>query len=190
MTRVYIIHGTGGSPEINWFPWLADELRARGCDVVVPRFPTPKGHSLESWRETFRPMLESLNNCGEDEEIIFVAHSLGPAFVLDVLENLDRPALACFFVAGFLDNLDLPEFDRLNGPFTNKEFDWERIKDNSDYFFVYGSDDDPYVPFAKTEKLATMLGTQAKIVKRGGHFNDETGWSSIPFLLDEIEKLI
>jgi hypothetical protein len=43
MKKFVIIHGTKGSPEGNWFPWLADFLRQQHAEVVVPRMPTPEG---------------------------------------------------------------------------------------------------------------------------------------------------
>ncbi len=53
MTNVIIIHGTGGSPKGNWFPWLKEILENEGCKVFIPRFPTPENQSLESWFRVF-----------------------------------------------------------------------------------------------------------------------------------------
>ena len=95
--KFFIIHGTYGSPDENWFPWLAKELRSKGHEVTVPVFPTPEGQSLESWLEAFEPYLEQI-----DSETVFVAHSLGPAFVLSVLEKINTKVKACYFVEGFV----------------------------------------------------------------------------------------
>ncbi|MDD4530479.1 MAG: alpha/beta hydrolase, partial [Candidatus Gracilibacteria bacterium] len=71
MTNVIIIHGTGGSPEGNWFPRLKSKLEDLDCRVFVPKFPTPDGQSLESWLAVFSEYEQYL-----DENSIVVGHSL------------------------------------------------------------------------------------------------------------------
>ena len=39
MTRAVIVHGTGGTPDVVWLPWLAQRLAARGWQVDRPHFP-------------------------------------------------------------------------------------------------------------------------------------------------------
>lgn len=117
MTDVFIIHGTGGSPEDNWFPWLKNELLKSGCRVFVPKFPTPEGQSLQNWREVFRMYRRLL---GEDS--VVVGHSLGVAFLLDIIESLEKPIRAAFLVAGFTNPLDNPDFDPLNKTFVERKF--------------------------------------------------------------------
>ena len=97
MKTVFIIHGTGGNPEGNWFPWMKSELETLGFQVYVPQFPTPERQSLSSWLKTFEAYQKYVN-----EESIFIAHSVGPSFVSTLLENLDAPIKACFFVSGFI----------------------------------------------------------------------------------------
>ena len=104
MTTVFIIHGTGGSPQANWFPWLKQELEQLNCTVIVPQFPTPENQSLENWLRVFKNYEHLFN-----ENSIVVGHSLGPAFLLSILENLQRPIKAAFLVAGFLKKLNKPE---------------------------------------------------------------------------------
>jgi hypothetical protein len=41
MRNIFIIHGSYGYPEENWFPWLKKELSKLGHRVFVPKFPIP-----------------------------------------------------------------------------------------------------------------------------------------------------
>lgn len=183
MTKIFIIHGTGGRPEGNWFPWLKDELEKLGHKVFVPKFPTPENQNLENWLKVFEEYKDYI-----DENTLFVGHSLGPAFLLNVLEHLDKPVKATFFVAGFTGLLNNPEFDNLNKTFTDKAFDWDKIKTNCKKFYVFNSDNDPYVPLEKGKELAKNLGTDLIIVKNAGHINAEFGYTKFELLLEYVKK--
>ena len=183
MTTVFVIHGTGGTPEGNWFPWLKKELEKLGCQVFVPRFPTPQGQNLRSWLKVFEKYKLDFN-----ENTIVVGHSLGPAFLLNVLEKTNKPIKAAFFVAGFTGRLDQVHFDTLNNSFADKSFDWEKIKQNCQHFEVIHSDNDPYVPLAKGEELAKHLNAKFIVLKNAGHINKESGYVTFELLLAKIKE--
>jgi hypothetical protein len=185
MTKVFIIHGSYGNPNENWFPWLKEKLESEGHTVFVPEFPTPENQSLESWMEVFNDFYLSKI----DEDTIFVGHSLGPAFILSILEklNLPKPVKACFFVAGFLGLLGNKDFDEINKTFTTKEFNWKKISDTCEQFYVFHSDNDPYVPLQKANGLANNLKTEVVEIDDAGHFNKEAGYTKFPELLDYIQ---
>ncbi len=181
MQNIFLIHGSYGSPEENWFPWIKDELEKLDYKVQAPKFPTPEGQSLETWLKAFEPYREYLT-----EETIFVAHSLGPAFCLAVIETLDHPIKACFFVAGFIDFLNNPDFDKINRSFVQRDFDWAKIKENCKNFTVFHSDNDPYVPLEQGRALARELGTDLILVPGAGHFNEAAGYTEFRELRDRI----
>lgn len=183
MVNVFIIHGSYGHPEENWFPWLKKELENSGCKVFVPKFPTPENQSLKSWLDVFKKYENYLN-----EDSIVVGHSLGPAFLLSILEK--RKVKAAFFVAGFLSSAGNPKFDEVNKTFINKNFDWQKIKQNCKTFYVYHSDTDPYLPLAKGDDLAEKLGVKLKVIKNAGHFNKSAGYTKFPLLLDDIKNIL
>lgn len=183
MENIFIIHGTGGSPEGNWFPWLKQELEKCGNRVLAPKFPTPKGQSIESWMEVFKEYDEYL-----DENTIVIGHSLGVAFLLNVLEKLDHPIKFACFVAGFTGLLDNTEFDGLNRSFTVKDFDWKKIRRNCRRFYVINSDDDPYVPIQKGVDLAKKLGVKLITLKNAGHINKDSGFVKFEYISELIKK--
>jgi predicted alpha/beta hydrolase family esterase len=169
-----IIHGTGGSPEGNWFPWLMTELEKKGYTVHIPRFPTPDGQNLEAWLEAFKPYEQYMGDC------IIIGHSLGPAFILTLLET--HKAKAAYLVSGFLGLLHNPSFDELNKTFMDKDFDFEEIKKNCPHFTIINSDNDPYVPLDKGREISNLLQCPLIILKGAGHINSEVGITEFPLL--------
>lgn len=182
MTKIFIIHGAYGSPAENWFPWLKSELEKLDCKIFVPEFPTPENQSLENWLKVFDDYNQYL-----DENSIVVGHSLGPAFLLSIIQGLDKPIKAAFFVSGFVDLLGSPDFDNINKSFTEKDFDWKMIKQNCPIFFVLHSDNDPYVPIEQAKKLAKNLDVDVTLVKNAGHFNGESGYVKFDLILEMIK---
>lgn len=183
--KAFIIHGAYGSSQENWFPWLAEELSKIGMTVFVPDFPTPEDQNLDNWLKVFEKFFPEL-----DDKTIFAAHSLGPAFVLNVLEKIDQTVLACFFVSGFTGLLGLDEFDSINHSITNREFQYSTIKSNCRHFILYNSDNDPYVPLSKGEMLEKALSAKLNVIKKGGHINKGAGFTEFPQLLEDIKELL
>ncbi|MBI5072855.1 serine hydrolase family protein [Candidatus Woesearchaeota archaeon] len=181
MATIFLIHGSYGNPIENWFPWLKKELEQNGHTVFAPPFPTPENQSLEQWFATFEPYEKFI-----DPQTIFVGHSLGAAFILSYLEHMEKPIRACFFVAGFCSALGNPQFDILNKTFVEKPFLWKDIRKYGRNFFVFHSDNDPYVPLQKGKELASHLGTEVMLVKGAGHFNKESNYTKFPLLLEKI----
>jgi uncharacterized protein len=184
MANIFIIHGSYGSPDENWFPWLKAEIEALGCNVYVPKFPTPKNQSLKSWMKTFEKYEKYL-----DEDSIIIGHSIGAAFILNILEKRASKVKAVFFVAGFTGSLGNPEFDDLNKTFADKDFDWQKIRKNCRKFCIFHSDNDPYVPMTKAEEIGKALKVKPIIFKGAGHFNKASGYTEFELLLNEIKRI-
>ena len=187
MTKVFIIHGSYGDPNENWFPWLKERLGLDGHIVFVPKFSTPVNQSFDMWWDEFGPYYNNI-----DEDSILIGHSLGSAFILSVLESLElpKPIKACFSVSGFLGLLNNPKFDEINKTFTTKEFDLDKIKQNCERFFVYHSDNDPYVPIGCAHELAERLNVEVSVVKGAGHFNKESGYMKFEKLLEDLRSFL
>jgi uncharacterized protein len=182
MVTVIIIHGTGGSPEGNWFPWLKRELESRGHNVLVPPFPTPEGQSLYTWQEAFAGYEYYV------QDAVLVGHSLGCAFLLRELDRTHHHARAAFFISAFAQELGLPDFDLLNNSFVMAPFDWMRIGRHCSRFTVINSDDDPYVPLDFGKQVADALGGELVVMHGAKHINAESGHTELPLLLDLIER--
>lgn len=181
MSTIFIIHGVGGNPEENWFPWLKAELEKRGNRVIVPQFPTPEGQTLENWLTTLKTYEAELSS-----ETIFVGHSLGGCFVLNLLELY--PAKAAFLVApvfGKVENIFAPTMKS----FYEYNFNWELLKNNCHHFEIFHSENDPYLKLEETEKLAKALDTPLTLIPGAGHFNAKAGYTTFEQLLERIRAI-
>lgn len=183
--NLFIFHGTMGSPEGNWFPWLERELKKLEIEVFVPRFPTPEGQSLDNWLKVLGQYREKINS-----KTIFVGHSMGPAFIFRVLERWKIKIKAAILVAPFDDFLGLPDYDRLVKTFIDRSFNWGKIRRNCPELIIFAGDDDPYIPREQTLRIAKNLGIKINWIKGGKHLNKEAGYVQFPEVLEEIKKLI
>lgn len=176
---IVILHGTMGSPEGNWFPWLKAEMEKRGHTVYVPRLPTPEGQTKDEWCAALR---EQAPLFGKDT--VLVGHSCGALFVLHILEVVRNPVAKAVLVSPFMSALGNETFDRLNASFVNHDFDWAAVKRNAGEIVLLHGDDDPYVPLAEAQKVAGKVGQPLTIVPGGGHLNAESGFTRFEKLLE------
>ncbi len=185
ITKAIFIHGTGGNPNENWFPWLRSELEKLKLQVFIPQFPIGERQSLISWMTEFQKWENAA-----DEEAIMVGHSIGPAFILNFLEKRGKSIAAAFLVSPFVGRLNNAIFDPMNYSFAEREFEWDRIKKHCSNFYIYSSDSDPYVPLDKGEFLAMKLNAKYKIIRNGGHINAASGFTKFEPLLNDIKALL
>lgn len=181
--NIIIIHGAFGHPGENWIPWLKNRLEAVRHNVYVPKFPTPDGQNLNNWFEVFKNYEKYL-----DSDSALIGHSIGAVFVLQIL-NKFGPVKAGFIVSGFAKLLGNPEFDPINKTFV-ESFDWGKIKENCENFFVYHGDDDPYVPVQMGKEIADNLGARFRIIEHGGHLNEKAGFVKFKQLLVDIQGVL
>lgn len=159
--RAIILHGTGGNPDVCWYPWLAERLRARGYTVEVPHHP---GINVEPIA-TFLPKV--LDGHSFDEETILVGHSGGAALLLALLEHVDVTVAQAILVAGYCTRPNTEE-----EPVLQQSYDWAAIRSHVRDIYFINSRKDPYgcddrQGRAMFERLG---GTQ--IVRDDGHFGD------------------
>ena len=99
MNNYLLIHGSFGSPFVNWFPYLRNEIEKRNYVVYTPDFPTGVGYqNYNNWSK----VLESYVSCGIiNENTIIYAHSIAPIFVCHFLASHKIRVKRLVFVCGF-----------------------------------------------------------------------------------------
>jgi predicted alpha/beta hydrolase family esterase len=178
-----IVHGAGGSPQGNWFPWLQDRLAP--VPVRVPRFPTPEGQTLSAWLDIADNALAGW----PPENTVLVGHSSGALLVLRLAERAVTPYKAVFAICPFARALDLPEFDPLNASFVHPGFDWEAVSRGAQSITCFAGDNDPYVPLAYSQEVAKACGAELVVIPGGGHLNAEAGRHAFPELLQRLKSI-
>ncbi len=182
--NIFIIHGVYGNPGENWIPWLRINLEKLGHNVFSPSFPTPENQSLANWHRVFEGYRKYLK-C----DSILIGHSIGVAFLLNILENIDFQIRASYLVSGFIELLDNPNFDNINKTFIDNGFDFNKIKNHSKDFIIFHGDNDSYVSLEKSQNLADNLGSRVNIISGAGHFNVDSGYDHFDLLLQNIKHL-
>jgi hypothetical protein len=186
MKNAFIFHGTEGYPEENWFPWLKQQLEQKGYEVFVPQFPSPPKVSakISEWFNVLDKYNSKIN-----EETILIAHSLGGAFALKVLERLKHKVKAAFFIGTAIGIRPILNYDR-DKDFSGFSFNWKSIINKADHFGVFQSDNDPYVSLANGEELAKKLNVKLSFVPNAGHFNTKAGYTKFELLLEKLNSLL
>ncbi len=179
MDNYIILHGSFGSKDGNWFPWLKSKLEEQGLSVEVPQMPVGVGiQNYDNWSKEFDKL-----NINENTTII--AHSIAPVFVCKYLINKQVKVKKLILVCGFNNYLGIdPDFDAVNeSMFFDNLAD---IKNYCDNIICFYSDNDPYVKFDVEKAFADTIANEQYIIKDGGHINAESGYTEFVDILKVI----
>ena len=183
MKNYLLIHGSFGSPFVNWFPYLRKELENKEKIVYTPDFPTGVGYqTYENW--------EKLLKCYVDfgilnENTIIFAHSIAPIFICKFLVKNKITVKRLVFVCGFNNYLGIDEeYDAVN-----KSMYFNNLKDIKKYckdIVCFYTKNDPYVKYEKEKEFADTIADKRVIIEDGGHLNTDSGYQEFKDLLKYI----
>lgn len=189
MKRAVLLHGTDGSPEYHWFPWIKNLLEQAGYQVFAPELP----NNHRPNRFTYEDFLRSSGWDFTDN--ILVGHSSGATTVLNLLSSDWFPHVKTAVLVGtFLDEKLVKDIDGFeNDQFEQlflPDYDPELIRSKSDHFiFVHGSDD-PYCDIDDARTLCEEIGGTFITIENGKHLNRDTGITEIPELVKSLEDIL
>ena len=180
LNKYIIIHGSFGSKDGNWFPWLKRELEKKKLKVDVPQFPIGVGNqNYDNWSKV-------LDNLYIDEDTTIIGHSIAPIFICKYLITHKIKVKKLIFVCGFNNYLGIDyEFDAVNNPMFIDNY--KDVKKYCDNIICYYSNNDPYVPFDIEKEFADNVSNEQIIINNGGHINSESGYTEFKEILNEIE---
>ncbi len=181
MKNAIILHGWDSSPNLFWFPWLKENLEKRGYKVWAPQLPNPQKADLKDWV----PFV--LQNGKFDEETVIFSHSAGGPLAIAVIEKLETPIKQAVLVAGWIEPLNKNEPEVI----LQKQYDWEKIKNNCKDFNFIHSDNDPWGCNDKMGyKMWEKIGGKLLLLRGEGHFGSTSfnqPYKEFPFLLKLID---
>ena len=170
MKNYIILHGSFGSKDGNWFPWLKKELEGRNLKVDVPQMPVGVGNqNFENWSKIMNEL-----------------HSIAAIFVCKYLIINKIKVKKLIFVCGFNNYLGIDkDFDEVNEPMFIDNY--KDIKNYCDNIVCYYSDNDPYVKFEVEQEFADVISNRKYIIENGGHINEESGYVTFGEILKEVD---
>lgn len=176
--RIILIPGYKATPSSNFFPWLNDELRRRGHDVLVADLPNPEAPDRDEWNKALLEQVGAVDN-----ETVILGHSLGGAAALRFLEAAEAfstPHALVLVATPWMINHEM-----FRGFFMT-ELDYDVLMWKASKVYVVHAKDDASIPFDHAEKYARVLHGELIAAETGGHFIGE----QYPLLLETVLKAI
>jgi len=197
-----ILHGSFGSKDGNWFPWLKKALENLGHEVFLEQYPIDKWEDIEnggkdnqnttenlaSWTRFFKEY--TLPQLDADKGIVFFGHSLSPVFILHLVDRFGIQLKGALFASPFLEALNVETtrpFDVVNRSFYKTDFNWVRLRKLIPVSYVLYGENDPYVPIHLPIAFAKHLNSNLVPVKDGKHLGGEL--TEFPLLLELFKKI-
>ncbi|XP_022106985.1 putative hydrolase RBBP9 [Acanthaster planci] len=177
-SRVVIVPGNGcGEVEkCNWYAWARDEIKkVEGLECTLKSMPDPVIARETIWI----PFMHDQLCC--DEKTIIVGHSSGAAAAMRYAEKYKIYGI--ILVSAYVNDLGV-ENERQSGYFS-RPWEWELMKNNTQFITLFGSTDDPFIPWSEMQVIVDNLDPECHKFEERGHFMSST----FPELVCAIQKL-
>lgn len=170
MKKATLLHGTDGSPEYCWFPWLKELLEKNGVRVFVPLLP--ENHTPN--RVVYDAFLKQSEWDFSDN--LLIGHSSGATTVLNLLQSDWFPPVDTVVLVGtFLNENLVKHADWYQaGQFDNlfpETFDVQKLKAKAKRFYFIHGDDDIYCDINDAKNLCVQLDGVFIEVSNGKHLS-------------------
>jgi hypothetical protein len=177
--RAILIHGFNASPDMNFHPWLRDQLRDRGFEVVAPTLTLRADQEIDL-PTIIEEMKKQIGFLKSDD--ILLGHSLGGLLILQYLEAVEMTETPrAVILVGAPWKVAKAELRRL----FMADLDADVTMWKSREFVVVHSKDDKLVPIEHGKRLAESL--KARFVERDG--DDHYMAAEYPILRDLIVEI-
>ncbi len=182
MKNYFIIHGSFGSSQSNWFPWLEEKIERGGHKCFCLDFPVGVGRqNYQNWELVLDSVKRFIT-----EESVFFCHSISCIFLVKYCIKNNIKIGRAVLVSGFNHYLGLDEdYDDVNCTmYTNYA---SKFKDLCKERVCYLAKNDPYVKFDKLKEFANLIDAKEIVSNNAGHFNKDSGFAEFEDLLKYVK---
>ena len=178
------MHCKGANSNDNWYPWFKKKMEKKEIEAHIPDLPDPGNPKITEWLS----VLESFN---PDKDTVLIGHARGAVAILRYLEKLPegKKLKRVILIAANSSSakyITIQSESNL-GFYTEKEYDFEKIKSHCSDFVLFHSVDDKLVPFEHGEQTAEGLGAKFVKFKNKGHFGKDN--STVSKLIKEVTRV-
>ncbi len=183
MKKAVILHGTDGTPDGGWRPFVKNELEKRGYEVWVPHLPNNHTPNYRVYNDFL------FGSKWDFSDNLLIGHSSGATTVLNMLMDKRCPEVAAAVMVGAWSENDAAGLDseQFKDVFPPEGFDFKTIKNRAPKrLFVHG-DNDPWCPLDQAQGLARDLDCEIVVIPGGGHLGADNGYTNFPELIEILE---
>jgi len=181
VTKAVIIpgNGSGDVARSNWYGWANRKLNdIPGFSCTLKNMPDP----ITAKRSIWLPFMK--DNLKVDEETIIIGHSSGACAAVRYAE--ENKVAGIVLVGAYTS--DLGDSTEAASGYFSDPWRWELAKANVDWVVLFGSTDDPFLPWDEQEIVANSLGADLHKYTDRGHFMDQTFPELIKIVQDKIKQ--
>ena len=152
-------NGSGDVTRSNWYAWVNKRLNELdGVSSVLRNMPDP----ITARRSIWLPFMKS--ELGVDEDTVIIGHSSGACAAVRYAE--EHKVAGIVLVGAYTS--DLGDSTEAESGYFDDEWRWEEVRRNCGFIVLFGSTDDPFLPWSEQSTVADSL--QAELLLRSpGH---------------------
>lgn len=164
-----------GDADLNeiWYPYVKRELEKLGLMVIAKKMPDSNLARKEYWLPFIAQQI------GEDNAIL-IGHSSGALAIMRYAET--HKVLGLILISAC--HTDLGDEKERASHYFDEPWQWDKIKQNTQWIIQFGSTDDPYISIKEMHYVRDKLKTEYYEFADRGHFNIE----EFPEIIKTIKK--
>jgi len=190
MDKVLILHWWGWKSNWIWFPWLEKELNSKLFDVYIPNLPHSDNPILEEQLEYI-----SLYSSDFKDWWYLIGHSLWCHLAMNFIQENNIKNSVIILVAPTYNQVNTnsdrelfwESYEYLE-KYCNSKIDFEKINKLNNSYYVFLSDNDPFINMENAKKYYSKFKNIRFIdFKNKGHFNTASWTLELPEILEFIK---